>query len=236
MQDFGALSQEAGQVYALTYYAHAAIGFGAAAFGLMALASRKGGARHRRWGQAFLVTMSFAAISALYFVVARVPAPPVLISALVAIYAMSMAVLSLKPQRGAWFMVQAASVALPFLIGLFYLSYVAAAIMLPDIPGYAGVLGPLAGLLFLAIGWKDIQFLRAKEVDPTRRLRRHALRMALVCKVVVSAPLQSFGPLFLGEEHSFQFYAFAPFLLVPLILALATPDWIKNAAKEPAAA
>lgn len=30
MQDFGALSAEAGQFYALTYYAHAAIGFGAA--------------------------------------------------------------------------------------------------------------------------------------------------------------------------------------------------------------
>lgn len=236
MQEFGALTQQAGQIYAVTYYAHAAIGFGAAAMAVVALSSRKGGVWHRRAGQIFLVAMGFAAASALYFVVTRVPAPPVLISALVSIYAMVMAILSLRQRTGAWLTVQSISVALPFLIGLFYLSYVAAAVMLPDVPGYVGVLGPMAGALFLVIGWKDIQFLRAKEVDRSRRLRRHAFRMALTCKVVISAPLQSFGPPFLGEEHSFQFYAFAPFLVVPLIVLLATPQWIKGEENAPARA
>lgn len=227
MQDFGALTQDAGQAYAITYYAHAAIGFAAAAMALVALISQKGGAYHRRSGQLFLGAMGFAAVSALYFVVTRVPAPPVLIGALISIYAMAMAVLSLKPQTGAWFVAQVASAAIPFLVGFFYFSYVAAAIMFPDVPGYVGVLGPMAGVLFLVIGWKDVGFLRARNVDRPRRLQRHGFRMALVCTQVVSAPLQSFGPLFLGEEHSFQFYAFAPFLLVPLIVWVATPAWLK---------
>ena len=227
MQDFGVLSQDAGQAYAVTYYAHAAIGFAAAGMALVALTSRKGGVWHRRSGQLFLFAMGFAALSALYFVVTRIPAPPVLIGALMSIYAMAMAVLSLKPQTGAWFIAQVASAAIPFLLGLFYFSYIAAAIMVPGVPGYVGVLGPMAGVLFLAIGWKDVGFLRASKVDRPRRLRRHGFRMALVCTQVVSAPLQSFGPLFLGEEHSFQFYAFAPFLLVPLIVWLATPAWLK---------
>ncbi|MEO0590068.1 MAG: hypothetical protein AAFZ11_05850 [Pseudomonadota bacterium] len=233
MQDFGALTQDAGQAYAVTYYAHAAIGFGAAGMALVALFSQKGGAWHRRSGQIFLCAMGFAALSALYFVVARIPAPPVLIGALMSIYAMAMAVLSLKPQTGAWFAAQAASASIPFLIGLFYVSYLAAAIMIPDVPAYVGVLGPVTGILFLVIGWKDVAFLRARNVDRPRRLQRHGFRMALVCTQVVSAPLQSFGPLFLGEEHSFQFYAFAPFLLVPLIVWLATPAWLKTPTPEP---
>ncbi|MEO1048574.1 MAG: hypothetical protein AAFW59_09635 [Pseudomonadota bacterium] len=233
MQDFGALAQEVSPAYAYTYYAHAAIGFGAAALGLVALASRKGGVWHRRSGQVFLAAMGFASISALYFVITRVPAPPVIISALVAIYGMGMAILSLRPRTGPLFFLQAACAALPLLIGLFYMSYIAAAVMVPGVPGYVGVLGPIAGLVFLVIGWKDIQFLRSFDVDRVRRLRRHGLRMAIVCAEVVRAPLQSFGPAFLGEEHSFQFYAFAPMLLIPVFYFLARPDWLKPDAGAP---
>lgn len=227
MQEFGALAQDTGQAYAVTYYAHATIGFGAAFMALTAVFSQKGGVWHRRSGQAFLATMGFAAFSALYFVVARVPAPPVLISALVSIYAMAMAVLSLKARSGLALWVQVGSALIPFLVGLFYISYLAAALMIPEVPGYVSVLGPSAGVFFLVIGWKDIRFLRAETVDSHRRLRRHAFRMALVCTMVVSAPLQSFGPPFLGEEHSFEFYAFAPFALLPLIVWFATPNWLK---------
>ncbi|MEM6494627.1 MAG: hypothetical protein AAF650_09635 [Pseudomonadota bacterium] len=236
MQDFGALAQEVSPTYAYTYYAHAVIGFGAAAMGVVALVSRKGGAWHRRAGQVFLIAMGFAALSALYFVITRIPAPPIIISALAAIYGMGMAILSLRPQTGLWFIVQAATAALPILIGLFYFSYIAAAIFLPDIPAYIGALGPMAGLVFLAIGWKDIEFLRSRDVDRVRRLRRHGLRMAIVCAEVVRAPLQSFGPPFLGEEHSFQFYAFAPMLLIPVFYFVARPNWLKPQASAPTSA
>jgi len=227
MQDFGALSAEAGQFYALTYYAHAAIGFGAAVLGAVALASRKGSTKHRRAGQVFVLAMTFAALSALYFVAARVPAPPVVISALAALYGMGMAILSLKPREGGAMALQAALIAIPLLIGLLYLSYLAFALMAPDVPLYVGILGPLAGAVFLAMAWKDIQFMRAKPAEPGRRQRRHGFRMALVMAEVVRAPLQSFGPPFLGEEHSFQFYAFAPMLLIPVFYYLARPNWLR---------
>ena len=233
MQDFGALAQEVSPAYTYTYYAHAAIGFGAAALGVVALASRKGAAWHRLAGQVFLAAWGFASISALYFVVTRVPAPPVIISALVAIYGMGMAILSLRPQKGLWFILQTACAALPIVVGLFYMTYIVAAISVPEIPGYVGVLGPLAGLVFLVIGWKDIQFLRSDDVDRIRRLRRHGLRMAIVCAEVVRAPLQSFGPPFLEEEHSFQFYAFAPMLLIPVFYFFARPDWLNPNAGGP---
>ncbi len=235
MQDFSALAQEVSPAYAFTYYAHAAIGFGAAALGVVALASRKGGPWHRRSGQIFLAAMGFASLSALYFVVARVPAPPVLISALAAIYAMGMAILSLQQRKGGWFALQAVLIALPVFNGLLYLAFAPLAFTIPEIPTYVGVLGPLAGAFFLTLAWKDVQFLRASSVETPRRLRRHGFRMAVVCAEVVRAPLQSFGPPFLGEEHSFQFYAFAPMVLIPLFYFAARPDWLKPAQPAPAA-
>ncbi len=236
MQEFGTLAQEAGPAYAYTYYAHAAIGFGAAALGLVALVSRKSGVWHRRAGQVFIAAMTFAAVTALYFFATRVPGPPVLMSALVSLYGMGMAILSLKPRTGGWFALQVGLVAVPFLVGLIHFASIAAAIYVPQIPIYLVFLAPFAGALFLIVGWRDIQFLRAGEVDRGRRLRRHAFRMALVCLEVVRAPLQSFGPRFLGEENSFQFYAFAPYILLPLILWLAVPAWLKARAPEPATA
>ncbi|MEO0463920.1 MAG: hypothetical protein AAF127_12370 [Pseudomonadota bacterium] len=227
MQDFGALAQEMGSAYALTYYEHAAIGFGAAAFALVALASREGETADRRAGQVFVILMSAATLSALYFFAVRVPAPPVLISALAALYGMGMALLSLKPRMGSAFALQACLVVIPLLNGLLYFAYIALALTIPGVPIYLTMLGPVAGVFFLAIAWSDIQFLRIRGVERPRRLKRHGFRMALVCAEVVRAPLQSFGPPFLGEEHSFQLYAFAPLLLVPIFYGLARPEWLR---------
>ena len=86
----------------------------------------------------------------------------------------------------------------------------------------------------MIVGWRDVQFLRATEVDRARRLRGHAFCMTLVCLEVLRAPLQSFGPRILGEENSFQFYAFVPYILLPLIVWLAMLAWPKAREPEPA--
>ena len=233
MEDFGLLSAEVGQFYALTYYAHAIIGFVAAAFATTALASRKGGTLHRRTGQLFIGFMTFAAASALYFVIARTPAPPVVISALAALYGMGMAILSLRARSGALRILQGVLIAIPVFVGLLYIAFIAFAIAIPEVPIAAGVLGPLAGIVFLAVARKDFQFLRDPSPSRSQRLRRHGFRMALVASEVVRAPLQSFGPPFLGEA-TFQIYAFGPFLLVPLFYYLAMPGWLKTPSSEDA--
>lgn len=209
------------------YWLHVVLGFGSALFVLVALFVRKGSALHRRSGQLFAISMGAAALTALYFLAVGPPAPPILISALATIYGLGMAILSLKPRKRMWFRMQAALVILPLLIGLLYLAFAGLAVMVPEIPLYIAILGPAAGVLFLVMGWKDVQFLRAKETDRPRRIRRHGFRMALVAAEVVRAPAISFGPQFLGDA-TFDLYSFGPFLLVPLIYFLAIPGWLKT--------
>lgn len=174
---------------------------------------------------------AIAAVTALYFFAAGPPAPPVLISALAALYAIGMAILSLRPRTGVWFVLQAALVAIPALIGLLYVAFAAFVLTVPDVPTYLAFVGPAAGVLFLIIAWKDIGFLRTAEPTRPRRLRRHGFRMALVAAEVVRAPLVSMGPLFIGEA-TFDLYSYGAFLLVPLFYYLALPGWLKAPAAE----
>ena len=222
---------EPGEFNPLIYWVHVVLGFGSALFVVVALASRKGSLLHRRAGQFFAVSMGAAALSALYFFAAGPPAPPVLISATASIYGIGMAIMSLKDRKGIWRAMQAILAIVSILIGLLYVAFVAFAVMVPEIPIYLALLGPAAGILFLAMGWQDIGFLRAQAPTSNRRLKRHALRMALVAAEVVRAPAVSFGPQFLGDA-TFDFYSFGPFLLIPLIYFLALPDWIKQPAAK----
>jgi hypothetical protein len=221
-----------GEFNSIAYWLHVVLGFGSAVFVVMALTAQKGGMLHKRFGHLFAFSMGIAAITAIAFIIGGPPAPPVMISATATIYGLGMAILSLKERSGFWRLVQWALVILPILIGLLFLAYIGFAVMIPEIPIYLALLGPLAGILFLVMGWRDIQFLRTAKVERPRRIRRHGWRMALVAAEVVRAPAISFGPQFLGEA-TFDLYSFGPFLLVPLIYFLAVPSWLKAGRDRP---
>ncbi|MEO1729351.1 MAG: bL34 family ribosomal protein [Pseudomonadota bacterium] len=214
------------------YWVHVVLGSGSAVFALGALFARKGGLVHKWSGRFFAVSMGVAAITALYFFGAGPPAPPILISATAALYAIGMAILSLRPREGLWRFVQWALIPIPVLIALLYFAFIGFAVLNPDIPLYLGILGPMAAVLFGVIAWSDIRFMRTREPSKHQRARRHGFRMAVVSAEVVRAPLVSLGPPFLGER-TFDFYSFGPFLLIPLIYFLARPEWLKGQQRLP---
>ena len=226
---------DAGEFDPVLYWLHVVLGFSTVVFVILALASQKGSALHRRSGQLFSIGMSVAALTALVGFGRGVPPPPPMISALAALYGMAMAILSLKERSGPLKALQVAVIILPTLIGLLYVGFIGFVLTNPDLPKYLLVLGPAAGMLFLVMAWKDVQFLREGEVGRERRLRRHGWRMALVAAEVVRAPAISFGPPFLGDA-TFDFYSFGPFALVPLFYFASLPQWLKNDKAAPAVA
>lgn len=215
----------------LVYWPHVVLGIGSVFAVLFAVFSAKGSKLHRTSGIVFSFAMGVAAITAVLFSVWRF-APPALFSSISVLYGIGMGILSLRARSGGWRALQRLLVILPFVLGLVGIAAVAS-LFFQDLPVgirlLAGTAASMVVVFFLSLVWKDIAFLRTGETDRFRRLRRHALRMAIAGAEVVRAPLLSFGPP-IGAEGalSFPLYFFGPFLLIPLIYYLAMPTWVKR--------
>ncbi|MBI1402813.1 MAG: hypothetical protein GC147_06345 [Porphyrobacter sp.] len=221
----------------LVYWPHVVLGITSVFFAAIAIAVRKGSARHRQAGWAFSAAMSVAAVTAIAFSFVRF-APPALFSSSVVLYGVGAGVLSLRRREGSLRLLQRALSFVPILIALAALAAAAALALVPpppevEVPLPLLIAGPLLFLavaaLFAALARGDFRFLREQTPGKPRRYRRHALRMALAVTEVVRAPLISFGPP-LGEDGilSFPVYFFGPFFLIPLIYFLAMPAWLKS--------
>lgn len=218
---------EPGPYHPLFYWPHVAFGISTALVVLVPIFSRKGSTLHRQSGRLFAIAMAIAAVSALYFS-SIVFAPPAILSAITAIYAIGAAILTLRARRGWRKHLERALLLVPLLLFLFTLASLAMAIGAPERPPIA-VIVVFAGVMLGLYGWLtwgDFSYLRASDVTKLRRYRRHAVRMAIVATEVVRAPLMSFGPPIFGELTG-SFYMFAPYVLVPLIYYGAMPAWVK---------
>jgi hypothetical protein len=194
----------------ITHVLHLALGFGAAAAALAALAARKGGRLHRWAGWVFAAGMLVAALTAWSFMVAR-PLPLAMIEANVAIYALGMAILALNPRwRGA----RAGEYAMLALLLLTMLGVAAMGVRfaLAGSPIALATLAMFAVLAFFAV--LDLRYLRAGAVTRLDRVRRHVLRMALAASETVRAPTITFA-----DDLGLPVPAivFGTFLLIPLI-------------------
>ena len=218
------------------YWPHVVLGVSSILFAAIAIGSRKGSKRHRQSGLVFAVAMSVAAVTAITFSFIRL-APPALFSAVVVLYGISMAILTLYRREGALRLLQAGMSVVPVVIALGALAAAAAAALIPPPPDVEvslamrltiSALALTVASSFAALAIGDFRFLRAAQPSRARRFRRHALRMSLAVTEVVRAPLISFGPP-LGAEGflSFPVYFFGPFLLIQAIYFLAMPDWLK---------
>lgn len=221
----------------LVYWPHVVLGISSIAFAFIAIGSRKGGQRHRQAGRLFAITMSIAALTAAAFSFVRF-APPALFSAVVALYGIGMAVLSLRRRDGALRRLEVSLSVVPALIAL-VAAIAAVMALLPPPPGVEvplfmrltmSSLSLAVAILFAALAFGDVRFLRSATPTRSRRYRRHAMRMALAVTEILRAPLISFGPP-LGADGllSFPVYFFGPFFLIPAIYFLAMPQWLKAA-------
>lgn len=194
----------------LNNWLHLLLGFGAAAAAILALSVRKGGKLHRWSGWVFAAGMTIAAFTAWGFMLAR-PLPLAMIQATLAIYGLLTAILALNPHwRGARVGEWGAFV---LLIGLMAGCIVTAVNLYAT--GAAPPVGPLVFFAILAVfGVLDWKYLRSDAPSRIDRIRRHALRMALVFSETVRAPLLTFS-----DELGIPFPAivFGSFLLIPLV-------------------
>ena len=200
----------------IAHFLHGAIGFGAGAAGLVALAVRKGGMLHRRAGWVFVAGMIFAALTTWYFMIAR-PLPLAMVSSTVTLYALGMALLAVNPQwpgarRWEW--------GLLALLALVMLGMLLTAANLYR-SGSSFFPAPLAmSAIFLFFGVLDLRFLRSERPTQVARVRRHALMMALAVAQMVMAPTIIVAP-DLGVPV--PVIVFGSLLLVPLIYFGFTP-------------
>ena len=216
---------------AFVYWPHVILGISSAFAVLAAIFSAKGGTLHKTAGLTFSITMSVAAVTALMFSLWNF-APAAIFSGLSVIYGIGMATLSLRERSSGWRAFQWALLVLPLGLGLFGI-VAFASLFIQDLPTslrlMAGIPASMVTIFFLSLAWRDFRFMRASQIDRTRRLHRHALRMAIAAAEVVRAPLLSFGvPIGLDGSGAFLLYFFGPFLLIPLIYFFAMPAWVKR--------
>ena len=211
------------------FWAHVLLGIGAAVVILIPVLAQKGSQLHRKSGQVFAIGMSVAAVSALYFSSLRF-APPAILSAVTALYAIGTAILVLRERTGWKRMLQRGLSLLPWLMILFTVAMVAMAMSFeapPEQQIFFVVFGVIMVGFNLWLIWLGRRFARLASPSKLDRYRRHGLMMAVVATEVVRAPLMSFGPPFLGPNTT-ALYMFGPYLLVPIVYFATLPAWVKR--------
>lgn len=207
------------------YIAHLVLGVGAAVAAVVALASAKGGRVHRWAGWVFAAGMAVAALTAWLFMIAA-PLPLAMIQATFALYGLGTALLAINPHwRGA----RAGERALLGVLAL-VMAGIAAVSVRFALAGTPFFLAPAAFFAILAyFAVLDVRWLRrGSTVTRLDRVRRHALRMALVVSETVRAPTITFA-----DDLGLPIPAivFGSFLLVPLIYFAFTPQARRAAAR-----
>ena len=205
----------------LNHTAHVVLGFGAALAAVIALAAGKGSRWHRWSGWAFAAGMLVAALTTFGFMPEDFR-PLAVIQACTAIYALGTAILALNPH---WPSARMGEWALFVFLLLIMLGIVATGVILWRSGGGIAP-GPVAFFAILAFfAALDVRYLRRAKVPHPDRLRRHALRMAMVVSETVRAPLLTFAD---DLSIPFPVIVFGTFLLVPLIYVAFTPAILRG--------
>lgn len=218
----------------LVYWPHVVFGIASVALAVTAIATRKGSRVHRLSGMWFSIAMGIAAVTAIAFSFVRF-APPAIFSALSVLYCVVSGILTLRPRRGPWRVLQATILILPAMLMALGFSAVVALFGPEPRPPWVELVGFGAAAGFFAVlAWGDVRAIRNPDVPKTLRFRRHALRMAVAAAETVRAPLISFGPS-LGEDGSLTFpvYFFGPFALAAIVYYAAMPSWVRRPSESP---
>lgn len=197
----------------LSYWAHLAIGSIALLAALVALSTGKGGRWHKRAGWLFMGGVAVAATTAIIFSFTRF-APPAILSALVAFYAITTSWLAIRRRDAGVKRLEMALSALLLITTLLFLIATSRALALgiATLPGaFSLIVIPLA--LLAGDGWYFTHY----DQRPRVRLFRHVSRMAWTLVIAVRAPLFE-----LTDDLSLNrdLVVMLPLLIAPLVLLL----------------
>lgn len=198
---------------ALSYYGHIVIGIFGLLAAVVALSTKKGSTIHILAGRIFGSCILVVAITSLILLSVRM-APPLLVAALTAVYAIGTAILALRPASAniktmeyGLFLFEIAVVAL-------FLSFAVPQMMAGNIPP----IGPIVILIIPAILLAgDVHFFRNAPRRAELRIRRHLARMIWAFIISVRAPLaEIYSQLGLSEA----LLLFGPLLIAPAMILL----------------
>lgn len=196
----------------LAYYGHLVIGSVALIAALVALYSRKGGARHKLAGYVFLASVAVVSLTSVAML-ARAFIPPLFMAVFTAVYALGGAWLALQKGSHA---VRAAEIGLTLfeIAGLaIFLSIALPAAAEGAIPPFAPWVIAAIPLILLA---GDANWFLRPELRRQRRIARHINRTVWGFVVVIRAPMVELAAA--GLPISQPFTIFGPIALALVML------------------
>jgi uncharacterized membrane protein len=174
---------------------HVAAGITALAAGTVAVAVRKGGSRHARFGTGFVVAMLVLGITASILEPLRSP-PGSPVGGIMACYFVATAWLAARRRRGVPERIDRLACAAGFALSALFVAGGVALVLSPPPkatpPGPVGVFVLAALLLACALG--DLRWIRRGTLSRTQRLRRHLWRMCFAFFIAT-------GSFFLGQQQ-----------------------------------
>lgn len=197
----------------LSYYTHMIIGTLGLIAAIVAMSVTKGNRIHIWAGRMFIFSIMIVAITSLAMLSLRM-APPLLVAALTAIYAVATAYLALKPatkavkrsEYGLFFVECAVLVVFMIMAG----ANIAA--------GNINPIGPIViAFIPMILLAGDINFFRKSDQRSRLRVRRHLARMIWAFVIAIRAPITEF---YQELSLSVGIILFAPLVIAPAMIGL----------------
>ncbi|MEH6702542.1 hypothetical protein [Parasphingorhabdus sp.] len=207
---------------ALSYYAHIAIGLIGLIAAIIALSTRKGSNIHVLAGRVFSTCILIVAITSLILLSVRM-APPLLVAALTAVYAVGTAILALKPDSTTTRRMEYGFFIFEIIVVAIFLAIAIPQIMGGNIP----LIGPLVILaipIILLAG--DLHFFRNARQRAMLRIRRHLARMIWAFIIAVRAPLTE---IYAELDLPVALILFGPLVIAPAMIMI----FLRKYARKP---
>ncbi|MGB5484061.1 hypothetical protein [Parasphingorhabdus sp.] len=198
---------------ALSYYAHIVIGMFGLLAAVVALSTKKGSSIHILAGRTFATCILVVAITSLILLSVRM-APPLLVAALTAVYAIGTAILALKPASAKTKMMEYGLFIFEIAVVAIFLTLAIPQMMAGNIPP----IGPLVILIIPVILLAgDIHFYRNAHRRSALRIRRHLARMIWAFIIAVRAPL---AEIYSQLDIPVAVILFGPLVIAPAMIAV----------------
>ena len=207
------------------YWLHLLVGALGLLGAIAALATRKGGRVHRYAGRVFMAGVAVAATSAIYFSFMRF-APPAILSAVVAVYAVSTSWLAIR-RAGAGVRRLETTLSIVVLIAFLLFGVMASFAVARGVAPFLDAFTVAVPPFFLLLG--DAWYFAHYDRRPRVRLFRHVSRMAWTLTIAVRAP---FFELIDDFNLDHDLVVTVPLLIAPLILLVFGWRTLRIAAAE----
>lgn len=198
---------------ALSYYGHIVIGIIGLLSAVVALSTKKGTTIHVLAGRTFATCILVVAITSLILLSVRM-APPLLVAALTAVYAIGTAILALRPASRKIQAMEYGLFIFEIAVVAIFLTFAVPQIIAGNIPPIGPVVILIIPVILLA---GDIHFFRNTGRRTALRIRRHLARMIWAFVIAVRAPL---AEIYSQLEIPVAVILFGPLVIAPAMIVL----------------